>query len=285
MTSVSRRYGVHQPFYDLLKREADAHELGGRAMTAETDGPLDEHGKLRPCSPVLVPIGSGDSKLSLEERLALVEDDLTDLSRLFVRLEAVVLRGDRNGYPRPPKPNVTPTGDEKVHRIPNDRNITCACSARFCAPVYREVPSAFRGVHFAGFEWRCTACPSPACTTANRRPVDAPTAGVEAHRIKDTMPATDGQHATASGVNSTPIPKANAVETVEAQEYLAGMPAAFDTLRRALQADPDYAWSWHCNIAMAFYDVGGDHAMANKAAHLFMQRTFGVVTVEPGKKT
>ena len=81
-------------------------------------------------------------------------------------------------------------------------------------------------------------------------------------------------------VPSNPSPS----EDARASECLPGMPAAFDTLRKALQDDPDYAWGWHCNIAMAFYDVGGDHAMANKAAHLFMQRTFGVTTVEPGSK-
>lgn len=30
--------------------------------------------------------------------------------------------------------------------------------------------------------------------------------------------------------------------------------ASFETLKAALQADPGYAWTWHCNIAMAIYD-------------------------------
>lgn len=60
---------------------------------------------------------------------------------------------------------------------------------------------------------------------------------------------------------------------------------AFDTLRKALQDDPDYAWGWHCNIAMAFYDVGGDRDLIDEAASLFMKRTFGVTTEKhPGSK-
>lgn len=29
---------------------------------------------------------------------------------------------------------------------------------------------------------------------------------------------------------------------------------AFAIIKGAMQADPDYAWGWHCNIAMAIYD-------------------------------
>lgn len=39
----------------------------------------------------------------------------------------------------------------------------------------------------------------------------------------------------------------------------------------ALRADLDFAWSYHCNIAMAFQDEGGDYATANRAAARFMK--------------
>ena len=39
----------------------------------------------------------------------------------------------------------------------------------------------------------------------------------------------------------------------------------------AMHADSDYAWSWHCNIAMAFVDAGGDRYTANQGAARFMK--------------
>jgi hypothetical protein len=38
----------------------------------------------------------------------------------------------------------------------------------------------------------------------------------------------------------------------------------------AMLSDPEYAWSWHCNIAMAAFDEGLDHFRANKAAARFL---------------
>lgn len=49
---------------------------------------------------------------------------------------------------------------------------------------------------------------------------------------------------------------------------------AFDVLKNAVNNDPDYAWSWHCNIAMAFVDEGGSHEAANKAAARIMSILF-----------
>lgn len=46
----------------------------------------------------------------------------------------------------------------------------------------------------------------------------------------------------------------------------------------ALRADPDYAWSWHCNVAMSALDEGLDHYRANKAAARFMSLLAGVDT-------
>lgn len=49
----------------------------------------------------------------------------------------------------------------------------------------------------------------------------------------------------------------------------------------AMRSDPDYAWSWHCNVAMAFFDAGGDHYIANQGAARFMRLLAGV---EPAHK-
>jgi hypothetical protein len=57
---------------------------------------------------------------------------------------------------------------------------------------------------------------------------------------------------------------------------------AMETLRRAMAEDPDYAWSWHCNLAMASVDEGMDHAAANKAAERFMRLAFQTSRSEYG---
>jgi hypothetical protein len=61
---------------------------------------------------------------------------------------------------------------------------------------------------------------------------------------------------------------------------------AMDVLRNAMAADPEYAWSWQANIAMAFFDEAklamerreptNMHALSNKAAARFMQQCFEV---------
>lgn len=56
---------------------------------------------------------------------------------------------------------------------------------------------------------------------------------------------------------------------------------AVDHLRDEFRKSPDFAWAWHCNIAMAFVDEGGDRDTANRAASRFMQQAFGVKTREP----
>lgn len=44
-------------------------------------------------------------------------------------------------------------------------------------------------------------------------------------------------------------------------------------LADAMKADPEYAWGWHCNIAMAAHDSGaGPHSACNKGAALFLSR-------------
>jgi len=54
--------------------------------------------------------------------------------------------------------------------------------------------------------------------------------------------------------------------------------AAMKTVIESMQQDPDYAWGWHCNIAMSFVDAGGDHYTGNQGAARFMRT---LANVEP----
>ena len=51
-------------------------------------------------------------------------------------------------------------------------------------------------------------------------------------------------------------------------------PSIVDSLESIIAAmvnDPDYAWGWHCNIAMAAHDSGaGPHDACNRGAALFL---------------
>lgn len=49
-------------------------------------------------------------------------------------------------------------------------------------------------------------------------------------------------------------------------------------MKRAMDADPDYAWGWHCNVACCIMDEGVDHERANKAASRVMKLAFAAVT-------
>jgi hypothetical protein len=59
---------------------------------------------------------------------------------------------------------------------------------------------------------------------------------------------------------------------------LSAVSNAMQTVIGAMQTDPGYAWSWHCNVAMAFVDAGGDHYTANQGAARFMRL---LANVEP----
>ena len=53
---------------------------------------------------------------------------------------------------------------------------------------------------------------------------------------------------------------------------------AFDTIKKSIQDDPAYAWSWHCNITMMVKDSGVSHKISNEAAARFMDLAFNVDT-------
>ena len=61
-----------------------------------------------------------------------------------------------------------------------------------------------------------------------------------------------------------------------APQQAEAVPAAMKVVLEAMRSDPDYAWSWHCNVAMAFVDAGGDHYTANQGAARFMRLLAGV---------
>jgi hypothetical protein len=64
-------------------------------------------------------------------------------------------------------------------------------------------------------------------------------------------------------------------DDVEPQTYIG---LAFDTLKQAVQEDPEYAWAFHCNLAVPFMDEGGSHKAANRAAARIMYNLFRVDT-------
>lgn len=53
---------------------------------------------------------------------------------------------------------------------------------------------------------------------------------------------------------------------------------AFSILGEAFNDDPDFAWSWHCNIAMPIQDAGVDYMDSNWIAAQIMMHLFGVDT-------
>jgi outer membrane PBP1 activator LpoA protein len=62
-----------------------------------------------------------------------------------------------------------------------------------------------------------------------------------------------------------------ALKAALVQQEQAPVADAMKTVTKAMQDDPDYAWSWHCNVAMAFVDAGGDSYTANQGAARFMR--------------
>ena len=63
---------------------------------------------------------------------------------------------------------------------------------------------------------------------------------------------------------------------------------AVDHLRKAFRADPDFARTWHDNLAMSFFDAQihadgafSHHEVANDGAARFMRLAFDVDTIGP----
>jgi len=58
------------------------------------------------------------------------------------------------------------------------------------------------------------------------------------------------------------------------------VPEAMKVVTDALKSDPEYAWSWHCNITMAQVDEGNDQAIAEHGSMRFLGLLCGE-TLEP----
>lgn len=50
-------------------------------------------------------------------------------------------------------------------------------------------------------------------------------------------------------------------------------------LKEVISKEPDYAWAWHCNIAMSIFDEGVSHKISNLAAARFMKLCFDIDTL------
>lgn len=61
-------------------------------------------------------------------------------------------------------------------------------------------------------------------------------------------------------------------------EELTDTAQAYNILQLALADDPEFAWAYHCNIAVSFQDEGGSHEASNKAAARAMSNMFSVDT-------
>lgn len=53
---------------------------------------------------------------------------------------------------------------------------------------------------------------------------------------------------------------------------------AMKVLAETMKNDPEYAWSWHCNLAMLAVDAGACHDKANIRAADFMLSAFKIDT-------
>lgn len=53
---------------------------------------------------------------------------------------------------------------------------------------------------------------------------------------------------------------------------------AIKILKKSFKEDFDYAWTWHCNIAVCAMDEGLNHAASNRAAARFMKLAFDIDT-------
>lgn len=52
---------------------------------------------------------------------------------------------------------------------------------------------------------------------------------------------------------------------------------AVNSLKEAMRSDPDYAWAWHCNLAICYYDESElDLPLCNRAAARFMKLAFEI---------
>ena len=91
------------------------------------------------------------------------------------------------------------------------------------------------------------------------------------------MPRTKECECGACHWEDRPCPRCKKGEAVKNPDK----PSAFVALTQAINSDPEYAWGWHCNLAMPIKDeIGCSHLDANKAAARIMQTIFSVDTTK-----
>ena len=54
------------------------------------------------------------------------------------------------------------------------------------------------------------------------------------------------------------------------------IPEVLNRLTEAMKDNPEYAWSWHCNMATAAHNEGLNISSSHKSAARFMWNTFGI---------
>lgn len=81
------------------------------------------------------------------------------------------------------------------------------------------------------------------------------------------------------GTTETPLYALPAPATTE-ESRLRGL---FAALKAAIHDDPEYAWAWHCNLAVPIMDAANvAHLPANQAAALIMAQMFDYdITTHP----
>lgn len=52
------------------------------------------------------------------------------------------------------------------------------------------------------------------------------------------------------------------------------MTNGFASLKEQIQSDPEYAWAWHCNLAVPMMDVGITGEEADQASALILSQMF-----------
>lgn len=56
----------------------------------------------------------------------------------------------------------------------------------------------------------------------------------------------------------------------------------FDVLKEQIRSDPEYAWAWHCNLAVPMTDVGVGRKEADQASALILSQMFDCdITTHP----
>jgi hypothetical protein len=83
------------------------------------------------------------------------------------------------------------------------------------------------------------------------------------------QPWSPGRHAPRRRRVTKPEPVEPVTATTPVQD-------AIMTLGEAMRKDSDFAWTWHCNVAMAAADAGAPVRQANERAADFMRNAFGV---------